>query len=117
MPYKEKPIQKLYYSIGEVANMFDVNASLIRFWEKEFNSFLKPSKNKKGNRFYTPDDIEVLKLIYKLVKEEGFTLHGAKERITKEKKMGINTHTNTQALIEEKLLKIKEALEKLKNDL
>lgn len=68
---------KLYYSIGEVAELLDVNASLIRFWEKEFN-ILKPKKNKKGNRLFTVKDIDNLKLIYSLVKERGFTLDGAK---------------------------------------
>lgn len=68
---------KLYYSIGEVAELLDVNASLIRFWEKEFN-ILKPKKNKKGNRLFTVKDIDNLKLIYSLVKERGFTLEGAK---------------------------------------
>ncbi len=68
---------KLYYSIGEVATAFGVNASLIRFWEKEFD-IIKPKKNKKGNRFFTPDDIKNLKLIYHLVKERGYTLDGAK---------------------------------------
>ena len=68
---------KLYYSIGEVAKAFGVNASLIRFWEKEFD-IIKPKKNKKGNRFFTPDDIKNLQLIYHLVKERGYTLEGAK---------------------------------------
>lgn len=68
---------KLYYSIGEVAKAFDVNASLIRFWESEFE-ILKPKKNKKGNRLFTPEDIKNLKTIYHLVKERGYTLEGAK---------------------------------------
>ena len=80
MPYKEKPTEKLYYSIGEVARMFDVNASLIRFWEKEFD-ILKPKKNKKGNRLFTKKDVENLKLIYHLVKERGYTLAGAKAKL------------------------------------
>ena len=68
---------KLYYSIGEVARAFDVNASLIRFWEKEFD-IIKPKKNKKGNRLFTPTDIKNLKIIYHLVKERGYTLEGAR---------------------------------------
>ena len=68
---------KLYYSIGEVAKAFDVNTSLIRFWEKEF-PILKPKKNKKGNRFFSQEDIKNLKLIYHLVKERGYTLEGAR---------------------------------------
>ncbi|MXV38501.1 MerR family transcriptional regulator [Flavobacteriaceae bacterium Ap0902] len=67
---------KLYYSIGEVARAFGVNTSLIRFWEKEFD-IIKPKKNKKGNRYFTKEDIKNLKTIYHLVKERGYTLEGA----------------------------------------
>lgn len=68
---------KIYYSIGEVSKAFGVNASLIRFWEKEFD-VISPKKNKKGNRYFTQQDIKNLKLIYHLVKERGYTLDGAK---------------------------------------
>lgn len=68
---------KRYYSIGEIAKAFDVNTSLIRFWDKEFD-ILKPKKNAKGNRMFTPEDVNNLQLIYHLVKERGFTLEGAK---------------------------------------
>lgn len=78
MPYKEKVIEKKYYSIGEVASKFNVATSLIRFWESEFD-IIKPKKNRKGNRQFTKEDIENVKLIYHLVKEKGFTLQGAKE--------------------------------------
>jgi len=71
---------KRYYTIGEVANAFKVNTSLIRFWEQEFN-VLKPKKNKKGNRLFTDEDIKNLQLIYRLVKEQGFTLDGAKKKL------------------------------------
>ncbi len=71
---------KRYYSIGEVAKAFDVNASLIRFWDKEFE-VLKPKKNAKGNRMFTPEDVTNLKLIYHLVKERGFTLEGARTHL------------------------------------
>lgn len=80
MPYKEKEISKMYYTIGEVAEMFKVNTSLIRFWENEFD-ILQPKKNKKGNRLFTPEDLENLKLIFSLVKEQGFTLEGAKKKL------------------------------------
>jgi len=69
--------EKLYYSIGEVAKAFGVNASNIRYWEKEFD-ILNPKKNRKGNRYFTPEDIKNLKIIYHLVKEKGYTLEGAK---------------------------------------
>ena len=80
MPYKEREIEKKYYSIGEVASMFNVATSLIRFWESEFD-LIKPKKNRKGNRQFTKDDIENVKIIYHLVKERGFTLQGAKEML------------------------------------
>ena len=70
--------EKRYYSIGEVAAKFNVNASLIRFWEKEF-SILKPKKNSKGNRKFTSNDIENFSKIYFLVKEKGYTIQGAKD--------------------------------------
>src|SRR5690554_7444778 len=75
---------KLYYSIGEVAKAFDVNTSLIRFWEKEFD-ILKPKKNAKGDRKFTPQDIKNLELIYHLVKVRGFTLDGAKIQLKENK--------------------------------
>ena len=78
MPYKEKEIEKQYYTIGEVASMFGVAASLIRFWETEFEE-LKPKKNKKGNRLFTPSDIETLRTIHHLLKDRGYTIQGARE--------------------------------------
>ncbi len=75
-------VEKLYYSIGEVAKMFEVNTSLIRFWEKEFD-IIKPKKNKKGNRLFTQRDLDNFHIIYHLVKEKGYTLSGAKERLAK----------------------------------
>ena len=80
MPYIERKVEKLYYAIGEVAVMFDVNTSLIRFWESEFD-ILKPKKNKKGNRLFTQKDLAYLKIIYDLVKEKGHTLEGAKRAL------------------------------------
>ena len=80
MAYKEKEIEKLYYSIGEVADMFNVAPSLIRFWESEFE-MIQPKKNRKGNRQFTKEDIDNVRTIYHLVKEKGFTLQGAKEML------------------------------------
>jgi DNA-binding transcriptional MerR regulator len=80
MAYKEKEIEKLYYSIGEVAEIFSVAPSLIRFWESEFE-IIKPKKNRKGNRQFTKEDIDSVRTIYHLVKEKGFTLQGAKEML------------------------------------
>ncbi|TAJ09319.1 MerR family transcriptional regulator [Marinilabiliaceae bacterium JC017] len=89
MPYKETKVEKLYYSIGEVAEMFKVNTSLIRFWEKEF-SIIKPHKNKKGNRLFTPKDIENFHLIFHLVKEKGMTLKGAQKKLKENREDTIN---------------------------
>jgi DNA-binding transcriptional MerR regulator len=89
MPYKEKEIEKLYYAIGEVAQMFNVNTSHIRFWSKEFE-VIRPATNKKGNRLYTQSDIENFKKIYHLVKEKGFTLKGAKSEL-KESRSRVKT--------------------------
>jgi DNA-binding transcriptional MerR regulator len=80
---------KRYYSIGVVAKAFNVNVSLIRFWEQEFD-VIKPKKNKKGNRLFTKDDVKNLQLIYRLVKENGYTLEGAKKKL-KEKPENLNT--------------------------
>lgn len=90
MSYKPKTIQKLYYSIGEVAKEFDVKVSLIRFWEKEFD-ILKPKKNKKGNRMFTQDDIKNIRIIHHLVKERGFTLEGAKKKLAENKEDTVNS--------------------------
>ena len=103
--------EKRYYSIGEVAKAFDVNASLIRFWEKEFD-VIKPKKNAKGNRKFTPEDIKNLKFIYHLVKERGFTLEGAKTHLKEEKKQSLEKFE-----IIEKLESIKAQLIKIKTQL
>ncbi|NGM62910.1 MerR family transcriptional regulator [Sphingobacterium sp. SGG-5] len=84
MPYKEREINKLYYTMGEVTRMFGVNASQIRFYEREFD-ILQPKKNKKGNRLFTQDDIANLKIIFNLVKEKGFTLQGARDYLRSNK--------------------------------
>lgn len=81
----ERKNRKIYYTMGEVSEMFDVRPSLIRFWEQKFD-ILKPDKNRKGNRLFTPKDVENLKLIYHLVKENGMTLAGAAKRLKENKK-------------------------------
>lgn len=78
MPYKEREINKLYYTMGEVTEMFGVAASQIRFYEREFD-IIQPKKNKKGNRLFTQDDIAHLKIIFNLVKDKGYTLQGARD--------------------------------------
>ncbi|MBN1416800.1 MAG: MerR family transcriptional regulator [Bacteroidales bacterium] len=111
MPYKEKKVEKLYYSIGEVARMFNVNTSLIRFWEKEFD-IIKPKKNKKGNRFFTKQDIENFNLIFHLVKEKGLTLAGTKKKLRENRDDTTNNFEVIKTLTEIKnvLLEIKESL-------
>ncbi len=101
---------KLYYSIGEVAKAFDVNTSLVRYWEQEF-PILRPKKNKKGNRYFTPEDIKNLKIIYHLVKEKGYTLDGARIALTTNSKI-----SETISMID-RLEFVKAELEKLKDTL
>lgn len=111
MPYKEKESFKLYYSIGEVSKLLEVNASLLRFWEKEFD-IIKPSKNKKGNRIYKEEDVKNLKLIHYLVKERGFTLDGAKKKL-KENPKELEQKTElieTLRGVRSMLLELKESL-------
>ena len=88
---QEKDLKKLYYSIGEVAEMFQVNTSLIRFWEKEFSIF-QPKKNKKGNRLFTIKDIRNFNKIYHLVKVKGFTLDGAKNFIKSKEEIQLDNN-------------------------
>jgi DNA-binding transcriptional MerR regulator len=80
MPYKEKEVEKLFYSIGEVSEILGVPVSTVRFWENEFD-ILKPRKNKKGNRLFMPEDLRNLKIIHNLVKVRGMTLAGAKKYV------------------------------------
>jgi len=105
------PTDKRYYSIGELANAFDVNTSLIRFWDKEFD-ILKPKKNAKGNRMFTPEDVKNLQLIYHLVKERGFTLEGAKTHLKEGQKKTLDKFE-----IIAKLETIKSQLTNIKNQL
>jgi DNA-binding transcriptional MerR regulator len=102
---------KRYYSIGEVAKAFDVNASLIRFWDSEFD-ILKPKKNAKGNRMFTPEDVKNLQLIYHLVKERGFTLEGARTHLKEGQKKTLDKFD-----IISKLEAIKVELTNIKNKL
>jgi len=112
MPYKEKKVEKLYYSIGEVADMLKVNTSLIRFWEKNFD-IIKPHKNKKGNRYFTKEDIENLKLIYHLVKEQRMTLEGAQKKLSENKQSVSDNYKIIESLtgIKQMLLEIRDQLE------
>ena len=103
--------EKLYYTIGEVSKMFDVNTSLIRFWEKEFD-IIKPKKNKKGNRLFTQIDVNNFHIIYHLVKERGYTLNGAKTKLTENKEDTVKNIEIVKSLkfIKDFLLDLKEQL-------
>lgn len=103
--------EKRYYKIGEVAKAFSVNTSLIRFWEKEFD-LIRPKKNAKGNRLFTQDDVANFKLIFNLVKERGFTLDGAKQKLKKNPESTINNHE-----IISRLESVKAELNNIKNQL
>jgi len=102
---------KRYYRIGEVAKAFNVNASLIRFWDKEFDA-IKPKKNNKGNRLFTQEDISNLQMIYHLVKEKGFTLEGARKKLKSKPEKIKDNHS-----IISRLEAIKAELNQIKNQL
>lgn len=108
---KQNLAEKLYYSIGEVAKAFDVNPSLIRFWEKEFDE-IQPKKNAKGNRKFSQSDVQTISLIFHLVKERGFTLEGAKTHLREDKK-----ETLSKFELISKLKVIKSELISIKNQL
>lgn len=95
-----KELTKLYYSIGEVGDMFNVNASLLRFWEREFNIHVE-KKNKKGNRLYSPKEIRQIEEIYQLVKIKGFTLVGAKQQLAKKTDNGKLKNSELTAIIQQ----------------
>ncbi|GIM56781.1 transcriptional regulator [Capnocytophaga canimorsus] len=103
--------EKRYYTIGEVAKAFGVNTSFIRFWEKEFE-IINPKKNAKGSRKFSKEDVNTLELIYHLVKERGFTLEGARQKLKEEKQ---KTLSNFEII--SKLERVKQALMALKNEL
>lgn len=111
MPYKEKKIEKLFYTIGEVAEMFDVNTSLIRYWEREFD-IIKPQRNKKGNRLFTKNDVDNFYIIYHLVKERGLTLEGAKRKLHDNREDTINNFEVVKSLesIKDMLTEVKDML-------
>lgn len=113
MPYKDKPIEKLYYTIGEVSEILDENASLVRFWAGKFPEFIKPARNKKGNRLFTARDLANFKVIYYLVKERGMTLEGAAKRM-KDNLTGEDKRVEVISMltsIKEKLMKISATLD------
>jgi DNA-binding transcriptional MerR regulator len=111
VPYKKPKVEKILFSIGEVSEMFGVNTSNIRFWENEFD-ILKPHKNAKGNRMFTKEDIENLKIIYHLLKEKGMTIKGAQKKLKDNKE---DTIENFEVV--KKLQKIRQMLVDIKEEL
>lgn len=104
--------KKLYYSMGEVAEMFDVTPALIRHWESQFDC-LKPDRNKKGNRLFTPEDVEKLKQIYHLVKERGMTLKGANVMLKRVK----NKEIAREVELLERLQRVRSTLAEVRENL
>ena len=111
MPYKERPVEKLYHTIGEVADHFGVNTSLLRYWEKEFRE-LRPKRTNKGDRLYTKSDIERIAKIHHLVKEKGFTIQGAKEALRTKEALQAGADE-----LKDRLLGLREGLLKLRTSL
>lgn len=111
MPYREKKIEKLYYTIGEVSEILNVPVSTVRFWENEFD-ILKPRKNKKGNRLFMPEDLRNLKIIHHLLKEKGMTIAGARKQVSEKWQV-----TDYKFGIKESLLDIKELLSEIRDSI
>jgi DNA-binding transcriptional MerR regulator len=111
VPYKKPKIEKIYYSIGEVSQMINVGTPTIRYWENEFDA-LKPFKNKKGNRLFTPKDIETIRLIHYLVKTRGLTIKGAKMKLKENRDETLNNYEIVKRLedIKQELIEISEGL-------
>ena len=109
MSFERLP-EKRYYAIGEVARAFDVKPSLLRFWENEFDTLI-PKKNNKGTRKYTPENVQLIQLIYHLVKEKGMTLSGAKKHLKHMRK------PEAKILLLDKLKQIRAELQSIKDQL
>lgn len=113
MPYKEFKIEKLYYSIGEVAELLGESTSLVRFWAQKFPHFIKPARNKKGNRLFSTEDVSNFKVIFHLVKERGMTLDGALKKM-KDNKEGVDRSVDiisSLSVIKEQLMEISKSLD------
>ena len=110
--------EKLVYSITEVADMFNVNTSLLRYWEKEFD-FINPHKSAKGTRQYRKEDVEAIRLVYYLVKEKGLTLSGAKQKLKENKEKVVQTEDIVFRLkaIREELLSLKDEFDELEKSM
>jgi len=112
MPYKQPKIEKVLFSIGEVAQMIDAETSTVRYWENQFET-LKPQKNKKGNRLFTKEDIEQIKLINHLVRERGLTIKGVKQKLKENREETIHNFEIVKRLqeIKQELVEIRDKME------
>ncbi len=112
MPYRKPKIEKIFYSIGEVADMIGENQSLIRYWENNFEA-LKPQKNKKGTRLFTKEDIETVKIIHYLVKQRGLTIKGAQQKLKDNREETINNFEIVKRLqdVKQQLIEIRDELQ------
>lgn len=112
MPYKKPNIEKIIFSIGEVADLIGESTSTIRYWENQFEA-LKPQKNKKGNRLFSKNDIEVVKLIHYLVKTRGLTTKGAKQKLKENRDETITNFEIASKLksVRDELIEIRDALD------
>ena len=114
MPYKEPKIEKVVFTIGEVADLMNTSTSTIRYWENQFDE-LKPQKNKKGNRLFSKEDIDLVRFIHHLVKERGLTIKGAKQKLKDNREETINNYEIVKRLqeIKKQLLEINDQLEEI----
>ena len=114
MPYKEPKIEKVVFTIGEVADLMHTSTSTIRYWENQFDE-LKPQKNKKGNRLFSKEDVELVRFIHHLVKERGLTIKGAKQKLKDNREETVHNYEIVKRLKEVKrqLLEIKDQLEEI----
>lgn len=112
MPYKKPVIEKIIFTIGEVADMIGESTATIRYWENQFD-ILKAQKNKKGNRLFTKDDIELVKLIYHLLKERGLTIKGAKQKLKENRHETVHNYEIVKRLqnVREELIGIRDGLD------
>ena len=111
MPYREPKIEKVIFTIGEVAEMIGENPSLIRYWESRFE-MLKPKKNAKGNRLFSHEEIEIVKLIHYLIKVRGLTIRGARQKLRENREETIHTFEIVRRLqiIRNEILEIRDGL-------
>jgi len=114
VPYKEPKIEKVVFTIGEVADLMQTSTSTIRYWENQFDE-LKPQKNKKGNRLFSKEDVELVRFIHHLVKERGLTIKGAKQKLKDNREETVHNYEIVKRLKEVKrqLLEIKDQLEEI----